>query len=70
MLKEVRSLRWKQLSHDTDLPRKRKRIKGKRVDIEEIPENDAYFNDYPSKIDFLPKAEHTYIKGRIWTMGS
>ena len=65
-----------QLSHRTDIPRKRVRLKRKRVYVREIPFSAVTPNHLIAGLPigvtphtYLPPAERTYVDGRDWTIG-
>ena len=66
MDKKIRAIANNQLSHEADLPRKRCRVNGKRIEIYEIPVDPSYFEQRSNYV--LPPEERVYVEGRSWTI--
>ena len=67
---KIRDIAHNQCSHEVDLPRKRCRICGKRIDIYEIPVDPFHIEGiFQIRSNYvLPEEERVYVKGRDWTV--
>ena len=70
-LAEIAKIARNQLSHDVDLPKSPQvLINGSRLSIKEIPmppEIIAFHVGTGGGL-YLPEAERTYVRGRVWTI--
>ena len=74
--RKISTITKKQMSLYTDLPRKQRGTKKKRVDIREIPfsaiSHKRLSIGLPIGVTphtYLPPEERTYVDGREWTIG-
>jgi len=66
---EIAELAKDQLSQATDLPKSpRVLINGSQLSIKEIPMPPQIIAFHRGGGFHLPKAEHTYVRGRTWTI--